>query len=252
MDDLISRQALCEYALNQKDKSVTPNDIMRFPSVQPETHEERIWGVTVDKNVAKVWDQLKDLPSAQPERLTDDDFETIRIHLNAYKEKLCNQHRWKEAEEYQGIIDRFMAFASAQTETCAYWDREINICALHRQSAQPYIDPCETCQYSSLDCDEEPCDSCTMGGETNHYKPYTEADIQKMQDLEQAELEKAFKLGRQDAMSVIVTCNDCKYSHMTYDGKCKYCDIWFPDEAEYMDGNYYCGSAERKEYVEEA
>jgi len=37
--DTISRQALCEYALNQKDKSVTPNDIMRFPSVQPETCE---------------------------------------------------------------------------------------------------------------------------------------------------------------------------------------------------------------------
>ena len=36
MDDLISRQALCEYALNQKDKSVTLNDIMRFPSAQPE------------------------------------------------------------------------------------------------------------------------------------------------------------------------------------------------------------------------
>lgn len=36
MIDLISRQALCEYALNQKDKSVTPNDIMRFPSAQPE------------------------------------------------------------------------------------------------------------------------------------------------------------------------------------------------------------------------
>ena len=34
MSDLISRQALCEYALNQKDKSVTPNDIMRFPSAQ--------------------------------------------------------------------------------------------------------------------------------------------------------------------------------------------------------------------------
>ncbi len=38
MSDLISRQALCEYALNQKDKSVTPNDIMRFPSAQPELH----------------------------------------------------------------------------------------------------------------------------------------------------------------------------------------------------------------------
>lgn len=36
MCDLISRQALCEYALNQKDKCVTPNDIMRFPSAQPE------------------------------------------------------------------------------------------------------------------------------------------------------------------------------------------------------------------------
>lgn len=37
MSDLISRQALCEYALNQKDKAVTPNDIMRFPSVKPKT-----------------------------------------------------------------------------------------------------------------------------------------------------------------------------------------------------------------------
>ena len=61
--------------------------------------------------------RIEQLPSAQPERLTDDDFETIRIHLNAYKEKLCNQQRWEEAEEYQRIIDRFMAFASAQPET---------------------------------------------------------------------------------------------------------------------------------------
>ena len=67
--------------------------------------------------------------SAQPERLTDDDFETIRILLNADKEKLCNQHRWKEAEEYQRIIDRFMAFASAQPEIirckdCKYQEKE--------------------------------------------------------------------------------------------------------------------------------
>lgn len=32
MTDLISRQELCEYALNQKSKSVTLNDIMRFNS----------------------------------------------------------------------------------------------------------------------------------------------------------------------------------------------------------------------------
>lgn len=39
MSDLISRQALCEYALNQKDKVVTPNDIMRFPSADRPTGE---------------------------------------------------------------------------------------------------------------------------------------------------------------------------------------------------------------------
>lgn len=70
-----------------------------------------------------VWIVEKWLPSAQPERLADDDFETIRIHLNAYKEKLCNQQRWKEAEEYQRIIDRFIAFASAQPERkTGKWD----------------------------------------------------------------------------------------------------------------------------------
>ena len=43
MDDLISRQAVIEVA-------------------------DAVWGVTGDKNVAKVWDKIKDLPSAQPER----------------------------------------------------------------------------------------------------------------------------------------------------------------------------------------
>ena len=62
----------------------------------------------------RIGDYLERLPSAQPERLTDDDFETIRIHLSAIKGSLCNQHRWEEAEEYQRIIDRFMSFATAQ------------------------------------------------------------------------------------------------------------------------------------------
>lgn len=74
---------------------------------------------------------VEELPSAQPERLTDDDFETIRIHLIAWKERLCNQRRWKEAEEYQRIIDRFMAFASAEPEiirckNCRYYRRMID------------------------------------------------------------------------------------------------------------------------------
>lgn len=30
---------------------------------------------------------------------------------------------------------------------------------------------CNTCRYINLEWYEEPCDSCTMGGESNHYKP---------------------------------------------------------------------------------
>lgn len=44
----------------------------------------------------------------------------------------------------------------------------------------------------------------------------------------------------------VCRCKDCKYAHMTMDGECKYCDIWFPDEKEYMPGDYYCASGERK------
>ena len=81
-------------------------------------------------------DGLMFLPSAEPEWLTDDDFETIRIHLNAYKEKLCNQQRWKEAEEYQRIIDRFMAFASAEPEIIRCKDCKHHV--LHPRMGVPW------------------------------------------------------------------------------------------------------------------
>lgn len=51
---------------------------------------------------------IERMPPAQSSILTNDDIETIRIHLNAYKENLCNQKRWNEAEEYQRIIDRLI------------------------------------------------------------------------------------------------------------------------------------------------
>jgi hypothetical protein len=72
----------------------------------PETHYPSWYAAMVDEE-----------PDAQPERLTDDDFETIRIHLNAFKEKLCNQERWEEAREYERIIDRFTIFASEQSDS---------------------------------------------------------------------------------------------------------------------------------------
>ena len=36
MRDLISRNALVEYCLNTKDRTIDANDIMRFPSAEPE------------------------------------------------------------------------------------------------------------------------------------------------------------------------------------------------------------------------
>ena len=53
--DLISRQALCEYALNQKDKSVTPNDIMRFPSADLQLTCNQL---ATDSNTHKALDAL--------------------------------------------------------------------------------------------------------------------------------------------------------------------------------------------------
>lgn len=50
-----------------------------------------------------------------------------------------------------------------------------------------------------------------------------------------------------DAVEV-VRCKDCKYSHMTYDGCCKYCDeLEWDGEALYLEGDFYCAFGERRE-----
>ena len=92
MDDLISRQAAID-TLNEY--------FARIGKLKRKGLTKGEKAISLDTVGA-----IATLPAAQPERLTDCDFETIRIHMNAYKEKLCNQQRWKEAEEYQRIIDR--------------------------------------------------------------------------------------------------------------------------------------------------
>lgn len=156
MKDLIERQAAIDKKVLLEDwtgkeyEAILVEDIKHLPSAQPDVTDTNVGDLIsrqaainalyelyeymrmidpteaadlVRQGVFLAEQKIENLPSAQPERLTDDDFETIRIHLNAYKEKLCNQHRWKEAEEYQRIIDRFMAFASAQQERkTGEWD----------------------------------------------------------------------------------------------------------------------------------
>ena len=60
MHDLISRRALCDFALNQKDKTITPNDIMRFPAADPVKHGRWInVEISVSKEVEKKTDDDK-------------------------------------------------------------------------------------------------------------------------------------------------------------------------------------------------
>ena len=42
-------------------------------------------------------------------------------------------------------------------------------------------------------------------------QPYTEAEIQKMQELEQAELDKAYECGRASAEPEIIFCEECRH-----------------------------------------
>lgn len=48
----------------------------------------------------------------------------------------------------------------------------------------------------------------------------------------------------------IIRCKDCKYAHLTYDGSCKNCDKWVDEDdiplTVYLDGDFYCGFAERR------
>lgn len=53
MSDLISRKALCEFCLNTKDRTVDANDIMRFPSAEPELEIIRCAD-------CKWWDRLEE------------------------------------------------------------------------------------------------------------------------------------------------------------------------------------------------
>ena len=54
------------------------------------------------------------LDTEQSTLLTNDDKETIRIHLSAIKEGLCNQRRWNEAKEYEELISRLLSTPSVQ------------------------------------------------------------------------------------------------------------------------------------------
>lgn len=75
---------------------------------------------------------------------------------------------------------------------------------------------------------------------------YTNAEIQKMQDIEQAQLEKAFALGREDAKAEIIRCKDCEHWDVTWEGSYGPNYHYCPIIDGTFSGNFYCADAERK------
>ena len=81
MDDLISRQAAIDVA-------------------------DAVWSVTGDKNVAKVWDQIKDLPSAQPVVISKSENATECEDAVSREAVLNEIHRYMEERDYTiGLLD---------------------------------------------------------------------------------------------------------------------------------------------------
>ena len=75
-------------------------------------------------------------------------------------------------------------------------------------------------------------------------QPYTDEEIQKMQEIEQAQIQKTFALGREEALSEIIRCKDCEYGKQDEAGR------WFcvglGCQIGNEDGSGYCADAERR------
>lgn len=75
-------------------------------------------------------------------------------------------------------------------------------------------------------------------------QPYTDEEIQKMQDMEQAEIEKAFELGQESAKAEIVRCKDCRHSEHWYGDKSR-CFLWHEEGIDVFEDGF-CNYAERR------
>lgn len=99
---------------------------------------------------------------------------------------------------------------------------------------------CESCRYNNLEWDEEPCDSCTAVGETNHWKPAEDVTVKCIATI-QFDEEKLKEI----VDSAIVRCKDCKFWNPNY-RCCEGIGNWFGIEGEW-DETGFCYKGERRE-----
>lgn len=93
------------------------------------------------KDPSRIWDTadievwINELPSAEPERV------------------VCAEVKLSKEEIQEAVDDAVKKMMAEMAEP----ERK-----------------CDSCRYRNLEWDEEPCDSCTGGGESCHYKPEPE------------------------------------------------------------------------------
>ena len=67
--------------------------------------------------------------------------------------------------------------------------------------------------------------------------------------------EEAYRKGYAQRDADIIRCKDCKYAYLTYDGDCKYCDMFTDDDGDpierYHPGDWFCADGERKDGEQE-
>lgn len=124
MSDLISRRALCKYALNQKGKSVTPNDIMRFPSAEPKI--KCVAQIRIDQ------DDMEDLVNKKVKKIVEkmSETKTGRWILTSmlpddcrYKCSICKRHH-REKYDYCPSCGAKMVDCGK----CKHWESDTGFC----------------------------------------------------------------------------------------------------------------------------
>ena len=96
---------MCQYAAKDDDAAAAIEELQQIAGHYEQTAKD-------------YWKEACEYKAQLPKRgkriLTNDEIETIRIHMNAIKEQLCNQYRHREAEVYQTIVDKLAKMMEVQ------------------------------------------------------------------------------------------------------------------------------------------
>ena len=166
---------------------------------------------------------LRALPSAQPESYQ----EKLKEIADALSEKFAYMHTClNERDIILGYLGVKHSNEIHCNTDCTNTKCESNHFNKRLPSAQPTS--CDTCQYNGRQWDEEPCDSCTMGGETNHYNSSAQPEIIRCKDAQ------------------VIHCKECRHYEIFPNGANGNCKLNVDAEIRFYPWDY-CSHAERRE-----